>query len=129
MGLRRLRAVSEKPLRMIDVAPTLCDVIGYAPPESFSGLVPTVQDQPRPVISSTSPPRSPRNLWSIRDERFELLFDATDRRFEMFDLSQDPGELDDVFPVHGPERVEWQERLRELERECRELRREVGVAR
>lgn len=126
--LKKLRAAKDNPLRMIDVASTLLDVVGYEQPESFTGL--TASDPaPREILANTGPPRAPRTLWSIRDARFELLYDATNRRFEMFDLSMDPNELDDVFPVHGPERVEWQERLRELDRESREMRREVGAVR
>jgi len=107
------RVVSD-PVRLVDVAPTILDLVGATPlpaPHARS-LVPLLEGRgggaPLPAYSETLLPKFYMNwapLRALRDGRYKLI-DAP--RPELYDLATDPGESHNLFA----ERTQTAEALR-----------------
>lgn len=95
-------------MSLVDVAPTLVDMVGLAPPESFAG---TSLFRPGTIVApplalferldaqwTTSQILGPGRFgvaeWGVREGRWKLLMD--DARIRLFDLPSDPKEIEDV---------------------------------
>ena len=100
----------DKFLRQIDVAPTLLELLGQP---KLPGQVGTsaLEGTYRVLVSSTHPPAAPAHLYSLRSDTLKLVLHADEDRFEMFDLTSDPGETQDVFAERGGEVADWQRAL------------------
>jgi arylsulfatase A-like enzyme len=100
-------------LRHIDVAPSILALLdtGHLPGSQGTSLL---ENADRMLIAETRPPEAPSKRVAIRDERYKLIYDAGDRRYEMFDLRVDMLELENVFMLQGHLRMAWQSRLRQL---------------
>ncbi len=105
-----VRTVTEQ-VRIVDVMPTVLGLLGASPPSSVdgtdllagerrgSGVAPVP-----PALSETWYPRFHygwSELVAIRDGRFKLIRAP---RPELYDLKEDPGEIDDLA-ARNPERV------------------------
>lgn len=92
----------KRPIRTVDLAPTVCAWFGVTPPEGLVGTpltAPPTEEDERPfsIAESQSRPPFEAYIW----DRFKLVQGA-DGRFEVYDLSMDPGErsnLADLRPV------------------------------
>ena len=112
-GKRWLEHSQRDLVRLIDVAPTILDALGLPPmpdPEGSSLLA----KADRTLLAQTFQPEAPRTLFALRDQRTKLVFDVAADSFRMYDLNADPGELRDIFPKAGKQKLGWQQRLREL---------------
>ncbi|HSD27636.1 MAG TPA: sulfatase-like hydrolase/transferase [Vicinamibacteria bacterium] len=107
-GLLPAGRVVEDPVRLVDVAPTILDLLGapaLAAPHARSlvGLVEgRTEGSPRPAYSETLLPQFYMNwapLRSFRDGRFKLI-DAP--RPELYDLAADPGESRNLYAEQRP---------------------------
>ena len=106
-----LNELRDRIARHIDLVPTLAELLGLPPVTDTSGQSLLV-DEERILFAETHQPEAPRELVCMRDERYKLIYDASANSFEMYDLSQDPSELDDVFRTQGHLRKDWQLELR-----------------
>lgn len=112
----------DQPVMVIDVAPTLLDLMGIDRPQSFMGrsLVPALEGKPmaeKNVFSELLPaPYLDRSakMMVTGDGRYKLIYMASERRFELYDLVTDPGEQRDVYRDQKPladrlraELVDW----------------------
>ncbi|RPJ69186.1 MAG: hypothetical protein EHM24_19300, partial [Acidobacteria bacterium] len=106
-GLLPGGTVVEPPVRLIDVAPTILELLGAPPLEAAQGrsLVPLIlgRDKAAPpaVYAETLLPQFYMNwapLRAIRDERWKFI-DAP--RPELYDLQADPGETRNLLGEHG----------------------------
>ncbi len=104
---------TESLARQIDIAPTILELLGLNSMRSATGTS-LVRVEPRVLIAETHFGTPTRSLYCMRDERYKLIYIANDNRFEMYDLAQDPSELDDVFRTQGHLRSEWQTELKTL---------------
>jgi arylsulfatase A-like enzyme len=101
-------------VRLIDVAPTITDLLGIAPPASFDGesLVPQLDGAPvpdRPMFAELIPDKKvPRRVVSIAAGGWQLIVDFALGSRELFDLKQDPSAQKNRL-------VEAPDRARELE--------------
>lgn len=100
----------EVPVGLLDVAPTLLDILGPAEAGSeeaaaragFEGrsLLPLLTGGEGEALPSSfvpSPAFMGQSTWrGVTDGRLKLLFEMADRRFELFDLTADPGETRDL---------------------------------
>lgn len=93
-----------EPVELMDVAPTLLQLLGVPAPSSYQGrsLVPLLEGKREPgrlAFSSSSTlgdsRRDPR-MFSVQDERFKLIYDADTRALTLYDLAQDPDETHDA---------------------------------
>ena len=89
------REVAEQ-VRLIDVAPTILELVGVMPPDSYAGesLTPFFSgvSDPRPAYSETYYPRwhfGWQELHSLRQEGFKYILAPRD---ELYDLAADPAE-------------------------------------
>jgi arylsulfatase A-like enzyme len=98
----RKPVVSDEEVGLIDVGPTLLDMVGIAPPPSMHGrsLLPLVDGgtlPARPVFAELIPSTStPDHQMVIIDRGKKLVHLVSDRRFELFDLHSDPKQLKNI---------------------------------
>lgn len=95
------KASRVKPVvRLIDVAPTICDLAGIDVPESFWGrsLVSLVKSggNDRPLLAQGNMWGPESHTW--RDGRYKIIVDPTTAEVKMFDVKSDPGEQKDIAP-------------------------------
>jgi len=98
-GLDRPLHVPE-PFPLMDLAPTLLDLLGLPPCESFAGrswaphLLLGAPAPVRPVISQTA--TESVTLDAITDGRFKLIVDRATGGSQLFDLARDPHETESM---------------------------------
>ncbi len=94
-------AVRGEPTSLVDVAPTVLQLLGHAVPDGMKGSVLTNGTAPRraDVYSETEYPRIAgwSAVSSVVDERWKLMQSSVTR---LFDLEADPGEQADVSAGH-----------------------------
>lgn len=129
-GIPALERAREKLVRLIDVAPTVLDAIGLPPlPDQTGASLLRPDEAPRVLIAQTQRAEPGNRIYCARDGKYKLIYYANDKRFEMFDLERDPGEIGDVFAERGGERGEWQDTLKALAAQnLRDGEREVDPA-
>ncbi len=109
----------DTPRSHIDLAPTILELLGLEPPEEMPGrsLVPELyglRAKPRPVIADL--PRDnlqDRRRALIRDDEKLIAF-GDDRYFMLFDLAEDPEEMNDLARIQPERALESIEAYREL---------------
>jgi arylsulfatase A-like enzyme len=96
-GGRRIDA----PVSLIDIQPTLAELIGVDPPDGAQGqsLVPLLRGEPgdpeRPLLFELWPPRP--DMQALRRGKWKLIRSRGEATtLELFDLEQDPGETTDL---------------------------------
>lgn len=95
----RKPVVSDDEAGLIDVGPTLLDLLGLAPPTTMHGrsLLPVIDGTPlppSPIFSELLPSTAtPDHEVSIVDRGQKLVHKISERRFELFDLHADPKQL------------------------------------
>jgi arylsulfatase A-like enzyme len=112
-ALQALQKLQLEIVRQIDVAPTILELID-APPLPGAQGVSLLHPDERVLTAETHPPEAASSLFAMRDARYKLVFISGDSRFEMYDLSSDTLEVDDVFQLQGHFRANWQMSLRKL---------------
>jgi arylsulfatase A-like enzyme len=86
-----------------DLAPTLCNLVGLPTPPQFSGIPFAVDgrsfrvEKQRAVFMETLNEADKRG---VRYDRWKLIQDRENAKFELFDLEADPGETRNVFSDH-----------------------------
>ena len=92
---------------LIDVAPTLLDLLGLSAPPAYQG-VSLLEPRPRTALFFTD---YSLPLAGLRDRRWKLIAEIGSSRVKLFDLQADPLEARNVTDQY-PERVtEWRRRL------------------
>jgi len=94
------RADVETVVSLLDVAPTLLDVLGVASPAPMMGrsLRPALLGEPletRPVFMECS--RFGRSHSAVVEWPYKMIVDPSVRTTELYDLAQDPGERDNLL--------------------------------
>lgn len=115
-GLPARRVAS--PVQLIDIAPTITDLVGIATPGSFDGesLVPLAEGAataPRPVFAELIPDIAvPRRLVTLVSGGWQLIVDLALGSRELFHIAKDPMAQRNLF-------IDEPARSRELEIELR----------
>ncbi len=90
--------VIEADVALVDVGPTVLDLVGVTPPAAMRGrsLMSAVRGQtlpPRPIFSELLPATAwPHHAAMMIDGGHKLIHRISDRRWELYDLRRDPGE-------------------------------------
>jgi arylsulfatase A-like enzyme len=94
--------VVDDPVALVDVAPTLLDLVGAPIPANMRGrsLWPRIQAgkaappaAPRPIFAELLPATAwPHHATMMLDGNHKLIHRVSDRRWELYDLGSDPGE-------------------------------------
>lgn len=92
----------------IDVAPTILDILQL--PSGLGrgvSLLPALRDGMAPerewILAETWPPQASAKQICYRTQDMKLIYNATKDTWEYFDVTKDPGELDNLFDLQDPE--------------------------
>ncbi|RLE21151.1 MAG: hypothetical protein DRJ65_16660 [Acidobacteria bacterium] len=105
--------VVDQSVSLIDILPTIAEMVGFPVPEGIRGrsLVPLMQSggslPARPHVALTARPEAASDLEAIIVDGLKLIRKRETGQVALFDLSTDPGELTDL----APERPDDVERL------------------
>ena len=89
-GLEK-NVVINRQVQLLDLAPTICEIARISPPFSFEGRS-LFDDSERKVISNSE------CAMSYRTEKYKIIINKSEAgRIEMYDLSKDPDEKNDIY--------------------------------
>ncbi|MEW6072761.1 MAG: sulfatase [Planctomycetota bacterium] len=109
-GWKRLAENAEKVVPLLDLTPTILEIAGLPPlPGQRGSSLLTRHDTV--ITAETHTPQAHWDLVGLRDERFKMIYIADREVYVMYDLVNDPQELEDVFSRCGQERAAWIDRL------------------
>ncbi|RMH41988.1 MAG: hypothetical protein D6689_09535 [Deltaproteobacteria bacterium] len=111
----------DDPVMLIDVAPTLAELMGAEVPPAFAGrsLVPYLAGEPvdpRPAFAELLPAPSWNHEWKMMvtaDGRWKIIYRISDNRWELYDLADDPEERVDRFAADPARAAALRDRLLE----------------
>jgi phosphoglycerol transferase MdoB-like AlkP superfamily enzyme len=92
-GQQRVRKV----VSLVDVAPTILDLLGIAPPASYQGRT-MLDAAPRMALFFTD---YSLGLLGLRDGRWKFIDETGSGRVELFDLDRDPREASNLAAQHA----------------------------
>ena len=115
----RAPVVSDDEVGLIDVGPTLLDLLGLEVPAHLQGrsllsAIDGVPLPPRPIFAELLPSTAtPDHHVAMIDRGRKLVHKVSERRFELFDLSADPRQMKNLAddPAHGKTLEELKARL------------------
>jgi len=87
---------------LVDIAPTVLDLLGLPPQSGFQGES-ALNGKPRMALFFAD---YSLGLLGLRDGRYKYIYDLGSGRSRMFDFASDPRETRDVSPEHRKV-VEW----------------------
>lgn len=96
-GLLDAQRRISRPVSLVDVVPTVLDLLGIAPPAAYQGHS-ALDGRPRMALFFTD---YSLPLAGLVDERWKAIEDISTRRLQLFDLADDPGETRDVSTQHA----------------------------
>lgn len=108
-----LSKLQHAPFRQMDIVPTALDLMGLRSLPGAEGASLLVESD-RTHFAEIHPPEAPNSILCRRDERYKLVFTSGAERWELFDVTADTLEVDNVFEVQGHFRAMWQSELRQL---------------
>jgi len=111
--LDAMRSLSSRVFRHIDVVPTVLYLMDLPDLPGQMGQ-PIHVGRPREHFSETHKPTAQNDIYSLRDDAYKLIYNATRKKFEMYDLKADPEEMVDIYDERNGERRAWVEILRDV---------------
>jgi choline-sulfatase len=108
--------IIDEPVALVDVAPTLIDLVGAPVPAAMRGrsLLPIILNgkaaarasAPRPIFAEMLPATAwPHQAAMMMDDNHKIIHRISDRRWELYDLGADPGEKKNLADAAGAARV------------------------
>lgn len=100
-------------VRLIDVAPTILELCEVPPWGGMAGAS-LLCEAKRPFRAQAVDPIRAIGAFAMRDLQYKLIYTPSSAgdTYELYRLSSDPLELDNVFSHQGDLRKEWQQELR-----------------
>ncbi|MBI5362156.1 MAG: sulfatase [Planctomycetes bacterium] len=112
-GFQALSKLEHAPFRQMDIVPTALDLMGLRSLPGAEGVSLLAQSD-RTHFAEIHPPEAPNSILCRRDERYKLVFTSGIERWELYDVTADTLEVDNVFEMQGHFRATWQSELRQL---------------
>lgn len=93
------------PVSLMDVAPTILDLMGWPAPADYLGrsLLGMDGSSPRALHQATFRPESDRDRFGLLAPPFHMILTPAEDRIELFDLDQDPQELTNIYSLRSGE--------------------------
>jgi glucan phosphoethanolaminetransferase (alkaline phosphatase superfamily) len=101
-GLMRRQERVRKVVSLVDIAPTILDLMGIPPPANYQGRT-MLDGSPRMALFFTD---YSLGLLGLRDGRWKFVYETGSGRAKLFDLERDPRELSDAS-ARDAARVSW----------------------
>jgi len=98
--------VVDQSVSLIDILPTVAEMVGFSVPEGIRGtsIVPLMRPggvlPARPHVALTARPEAASDLEAVIVDGWKLIRKRETGQVALFDLSADPGELTDLAPEH-----------------------------
>ncbi len=105
-GLMRNQTRVRKVVSLVDTAPTILDLMGIPPPDSYQGRS-MLDATPRMALFFAD---YSLGILGLRDGPWKFMYELESGRSRMFDLNRDPNERTDVS-MRNSERAEWYARM------------------
>ncbi len=104
----------DDPAALSDVTPTVLGAAGLPVPEGMHGvdLLNGAPDPGRLVFSETHRPEAHHTRYSLRGAGRKVIWTVDAGRWELYDLREDPGELENLFQAGDEESETWRGKLR-----------------
>ncbi len=110
----------EDVVTLLDVAPTIAGIMGFKAPAGFRGrdAFRTGKNKDSSFFEETFKPEAYRDRFALFAPPWHLIFSPEEKKFELFDLAQDPGETKNLYPAESaaPEPAALRRRLEEFTR-------------
>jgi len=86
---------------LLDIAPTITGIMGFRRPDFYQGrdLLLLKKDAPLTLFQETFRPEAVKDKFGILLAPWHLILTPADNRYELFNLDQDPAELNDIFAL------------------------------
>jgi len=94
----------------LDLVPTLLHLASLPPLPGQRGKS-LLEPHAAVHIAQTHKPEAKKNQIALRDAEFKMIYFADEERFELYDLTADPGETTDVYASQSSRRKDWPEQL------------------
>jgi arylsulfatase len=108
------------PVMLIDVAPTILDLIGAAIPTAFRGssLMPAVLGETIPADRRVYAELLPAHAWmhsakSMVEGDYKVLYKISENAYELYDLKNDPTEQRNLWTAQPAKAAEMKRKLLE----------------
>jgi len=99
-GGREAGQVRTDPVTLLDMAPTITQVMGLKRPSFYQGR--SLLDRPLKnapaIFEQTYKPEAAWDKFALRRYPWHLIFTPEEKRYEVFDLASDPAERTNIFP-------------------------------
>ena len=91
-----------QPVSMVDLAPTLYELLNIAPPAGLQGrsLVPAMRGETMTPATLIAELEGPKPVDAVRQGPWKLVIDPIDFSHELYNLDEDPGEQNDLSKDH-----------------------------
>jgi len=109
-----LRSVRETVVAHQDLVPTILELALLPELPGTRGTSLLSEEREALAIAETHKPEANRNLICFRDSEFKLIYNPDDDSFELYDLDQDPRELNNVYESRRSEREKWIEPIKRI---------------
>lgn len=102
----------DMPVSLIDIAPTITDILGIPAAESFQGksLVPVIKGE-RSIIGVISESFNPQRcdlIASYRTARWKYIFNGTNSHHELYNIKNDTGETENLYESEREKAEEYE---------------------
>jgi len=93
-------AVREEEVTLLDVAPSIAGIMGFKSPARYQGrdLCRLPRGEPLEIFEETYKPEAGRDKFAILAFPWHLIFTPEKRQDEVYNLTNDPGEFDNLLP-------------------------------
>jgi membrane-anchored protein YejM (alkaline phosphatase superfamily) len=87
-----------QPVSLLDLAPTILDMMGFKPRPSFLGrnILSSESGETSVIYQETHKPEAFKNRFALLQFPWHLIFIPEDQAFELYNLREDPGERKDL---------------------------------
>jgi len=105
----------DEPVGLVDVAPTILDLLGIPVPKSFQGrsLVPLIRGEGKSSGAISECLQKGRMVISYRTKEWKYIFNEADNQRELYNIENDPKEMKNLYESEMERAKEFELKIRE----------------